>query len=187
MSELQKWELLKSDQLFIDNWVDIRVHAYKKSDGTIIKPYYVFGYPDFTTALAITKEGKVIALNVYRPALDCISLEIPGGCMDPSDKTPEDAIARELLEETGYRFEKIESLGCLSPNPSTNTNMLRMFLATGGVFDAAAVRDLEESIEVVLLEWDDFINKFKSQCFLQAMHNCNIFYALMKMNKLTTL
>lgn len=187
MSELQKWELLKSDQLFIDNWVDIRVHAYKKSDGTIIKPYYVFGYPDFTTALAITKEGKVIALNVYRPALDCISFEIPGGCMDPSDKTPEDAIARELMEETGYRFEKIESLGCLSPNPSTNTNMLRMFLATGGVFDATAVRDLEESIEVVLLEWDDFINKFKSQCFLQAMHNCNIFYALMKMNKLTTL
>lgn len=187
MSELQKWELLKSDQLFKDNWVDIRVHAYKKSDGTIIKPYYVFGYPDFTTALAITKEGKVIALNVYRPALDCISLEIPGGCMDPSDKTPEDAIARELMEETGYRFEKIESLGCLSPNPSANTNMLRMFLATDGVFDATAVRDLEESIEVVLLEWDDFINKFKSQCFLQAMHNCNIFYALMKMNKLTTL
>ena len=137
--------------------------------------------------MAITRAGKVIVLNVYRPALDTISLEIPGGCIDPTDKSPEDAIARELLEETGYRFDTIEALGNLSPNPSTNNNMLNMFLATGGVYDAAAVRDLEESIEVVLLEWDDFINKFKSQCFLQAMHNCNIFYALMKMNKLVTL
>ena len=187
MSELQKWELIKSDLLLKDNWADIRVNEYKKSDGSIIKPYYVFGYPDFATALAITRAGKVIVLNVYRPALDTISLEIPGGCIDPSDTSPEDAIARELLEETGYRFDNIEALGNLSPNPSTNNNMLNMFLATGGVYDAAAVRDLEESIEVVLLEWDDFINKFKSQCFLQAMHNCNIFYALMKMNKLVTL
>ena len=187
MSELQKWELIKSDLLLKDNWADIRVNEYKKSDGSIIKPYYVFGYPDFATALAITRAGKVIVLNVYRPALDTISLEIPGGCIDPTDKSPEDAIARELLEETGYRFDTIEALGNLSPNPSTNNNMLNMFLATGGVYDAAAVRDLEESIEVVLLEWDDFINKFKSQCFLQAMHNCNIFYALMKMNKLVTL
>lgn len=185
MSALQKWELVESAQLLKDKWVDIRVNEYQKSDGTLIKPYYVFGYPDFATSLALTREGKVIVLNVYRPALDCISLELPGGCIDPSDKSPEEAISRELMEETGYRFDKIESLGALSPNPSTNTNMLNMFLATGGVLDPAAVRDLEESIEVILLDWDDFINKFKSQCFLQAMHNCNIFYALMKLNKLT--
>ena len=39
MSELQKWELIKSDLLLKDNWADIRVNEYKKSDGSIIKPY----------------------------------------------------------------------------------------------------------------------------------------------------
>ncbi|MEJ0080665.1 MAG: NUDIX domain-containing protein [Puia sp.] len=30
--------------------------------------------------------------------------EIPGGCVDETDKSLEEAIARELMEETGYRF-----------------------------------------------------------------------------------
>ncbi len=184
MTLLQKWKLIKSQQLLKDQWADIKINEYEKSDGTIIKPYYVYGYPDFATALAITREGKVIALNVYRPAIDSISLEIPGGCIDPTDSSPKDAIERELLEETGYRFDSIEELGCLSPNPSTNTNLLRMFLATGGVYDDLAERDVAESLEVVLLDWNDFIEKFKSKAFIQSMHNCNILFALMKMNKL---
>ncbi|MBX9781082.1 MAG: NUDIX hydrolase [Chitinophagaceae bacterium] len=186
MSKVGKWKLIASEQLVKDKWADVRKNSYQRADGTIIEPFYVYGFPDYATALAITKEGKVIIEKVYRPALDVIAVELPGGCVDPTDASLEDAMARELLEETGYRFENIEYLGFVSPNPTTNTNVMRMFLATGGVYDPHAALDKEEGIEVILLEWDDFIEWFKEQKFVQSMQTCTILYALLKMNKLVS-
>jgi 8-oxo-dGTP pyrophosphatase MutT (NUDIX family) len=96
----------------------------------------------------------------------------------------ESAIERELLEETGYQFDEIIYLGKVSPNPTTNTNVMHMFLATGGEEDPSAVRDTEEEVEVIEMEWDEFITCFKEQKFIQSMQTCTILYALMRLNKL---
>ena len=61
---------------------------------------------------------------------------------------------------------------------------MHMFLATGGEEDPSAVRDTEEEVEVLELEWDQFIEDFKSQKFVQSMQTSTILYALMKLNKL---
>src|ERR1700754_5252187 len=68
----------------------------------------------------------------YWKGLGETHFEIPGGCVDDTDKNYEDAIARELLEETGYAFTHYEYLGKTSANPSTNNNWMHMYLATGG-------------------------------------------------------
>lgn len=181
---MKKWELLHSEQLIKDKWSDVRKNSYKKNDGSVIEPFYIYGFPDYATALAITKRGTVIVERIYRPGIDEIILELPGGCVDPTDTMLETAIERELLEETGYRFEQVEYLGKISPNPTTNTNVMHMFLATGGEEDPSAVRDTEEEVEVLELEWDQFIEDFKSQKFVQSMQTSTILYALMKLNKL---
>ncbi len=180
----KKWRLIESEQLVKDRWADVRKNVYEKADGKLIEPFYIYGFPDYATAVAITRDGKVIVEKVYRPGLDVIALELPGGCVDPSDPSLEAAMSRELLEETGYRFDNIEYLGFNSPNPTTNTNVMRMFLATGGVYDPSAVLDPDEEVEVQLLDWDDFINLFKKQAFVQSMQTTTILYALMKMEKL---
>lgn len=181
---MEKWELLHSEQLVKDKWADVRKNSYRKNDGFVIEPFYIYGFPDYATALAITKRGTVIVERIYRPGINEIILELPGGCVDATDTMLETAIERELLEETGYRFEHIEYLGKISPNPNTNTNVMHMFLATGGEEDPSAVRDTEEEVEVLELEWDQFIEDFKSQKFVQSMQTSTILYALMKLNKL---
>ncbi|BDQ11077.1 NUDIX hydrolase [Sediminibacterium sp. TEGAF015] len=181
---MEKWELLHSEQLVKDKWADVRKNSYRKNDGSVIEPFYIYGFPDYATALAITKRGTVIVERIYRPGINEIILELPGGCVDATDTMLETAIERELLEETGYRFEHIEYLGKISPNPNTNTNVMHMFLATGGEEDPSAVRDTEEEVEVLELEWDQFIEDFKSQKFVQSMQTSTILYALMKLNKL---
>jgi 8-oxo-dGTP pyrophosphatase MutT (NUDIX family) len=180
----KKWKLRASEQLVKDRWADVRKNVYEKADGRLIEPFYIYGFPDYATALAITRDGKVIVEKVYRPGLDLIALELPGGCVDASDPSLEAAMARELLEETGYRFDHIEYLGFNSPNPTTNTNVMRMFIATGGVYDPSAVLDADEEVEVLLLEWDEFIDLFKKQAFVQSMQTTTILYALMKLEKL---
>ena len=173
-----QWKLKTSEQLIKDRWADVKSNSYQKPDGSVIEPFYVYGFPDYTCAVAITREGKVILERIYRPGLDVVATELPGGCVDPSDVSPEDTIARELREETGYNFDKIEYLGKTSPNPTTNTNLMHMFLATGGVFDPHQPLDVDEDVETFLVSMDELIEMVQQQQFIQSMHTTCIFYAL---------
>lgn len=179
-----KWKLIGSKKLFSETWMNIRVDTCEKPDGTIVTPYYVYDFPEWVTAIAITKDGKVILERQYRHALGITGFEIPGGCVDKTDASFEVAIARELLEETGYRFEKFEWLGDTSSNPSTNSNLMHMYLATGGELVQEQQLDAGEDIEILLVSMDEFVKMVKNNQFLQSMHLAAIYKALEKLGRL---
>ena len=126
------WKTLSSEYLFKDTWFTVRKDVCEKPDGKIVSPYYVYEFPTWVSAVAFTEENKIVMVRQYRHAIEDTIIEIPGGCVDDTDTSLEQAIARELLEETGYVFSQYTSLGRISPNPSTNNNWMHMFLATGG-------------------------------------------------------
>lgn len=179
-----EWKILSSEQLLKDKWVDVKSETCEKPDGSVITPFYKYGFPDYATALAITKDGKVILERMYRHGLGITCIELPGGCIDDTDTSKTDGMARELLEETGYRFEKIEYLGNISPNPTTNTNLMHMFLATGGEFDPGHPLDTEEDVEVFLVSMDELINLVQTQQFMQSMQLSTLFFALQKLGRI---
>ena len=176
------WKLIKSEKLFHDLWFSVRKDTCQKPDGTIVSPYYVYEFPNWVTALAITENGKVIMERQYRHALGETNYEIPGGCVDDTDPSLEFAIARELKEETGYTFEKIEYLGKTSSNPSTNNNWMHMFLATGGKLTNEQDLDHNEDIDVQLISIEELMQLIEEQKIVQSMHVTTIFYALKKLN-----
>ena len=104
--------------------------------------------------------------------------------MDETDKSLEEAIARELLEETGYRFTSFEYLGKISSNPSTNDNWMHMYLATGGVYEKKQSLDHNEEIEVYLFDLEEVKKLLKDNQIVQSMHVTTLFYALAKMKVL---
>ena len=178
------WKLLSSQKLFSETWMNIRIDTCEKPDGTVVTPYYVYEFPEWVAAVAITREGKVILERQYRHALGKTGYEIPGGCVDKTDADYETAIARELLEETGYGFDKIEYLGDTSSNPSTNTNLMHMFLATGGELLKEQELDAGEVIELLLVTMDEFVDMFKNDQFIQSMHIAVIYKALKKLGRI---
>lgn len=175
------WKLLSSEYLFKDLWFTVRKDICEKQDGTIVNPYYVYEFPEWVTAVAITEEGKFIFERQYRHALGETMMEIPGGCVDKEDKDLEAAIARELKEETGYVFSSFEYLGKTSANPSTNSNLMHFFLATGGRKVAEQQLDQNEEIEVHLLELNEVKELLKSNQILQSMHATALFYGLARL------
>ncbi len=178
------WKQISSKYIIKDTWATVRADSCIRQDGNIIEPYYVYEFPDWVTAFAITKEGKVIVERQYRYALNQTHFEMPGGCVDTSDKTLQDAIARELLEETGYTFTHFEYLGNTSANPSTNNNLMHLYLATGGEKVAAQNLDHGEDIEVYFMTIDEVIELVKTDAIIQSMHHTLITKALLKLGKL---
>ncbi|MFN5358706.1 MAG: NUDIX hydrolase [Bacteroidota bacterium] len=178
------WKTISSEYLFKGLWFTIRKDRCVKHDGSIVDPYYVYEFPEWVTAVALTEEGKFIFERQYRHALGLTMMEIPGGCVDEEDKNLEDAIARELKEETGYVFTSFEYLGKTSANPSTNSNLMHFYLAKGGRKIAAQQLDQNEEIEVHLLDLDEVKQLLKSNQIVQSMHATALFYALERLGHL---
>jgi ADP-ribose pyrophosphatase len=176
-----RWKKISSEYLSRDLWGTVRKDICQTREGKIISPYYVYEFPTWVTAVAITEEGKFILERQYRYALDVTCYEIPGGCVDESDTSLETAIARELLEETGYRFSQYEYLGKSSSNPSTNNNWMHMFLATGGRYEKDQELDHNEEIEVYLFGIDEVKKLLAENQIVQSMHVTALYYALTKM------
>jgi 8-oxo-dGTP pyrophosphatase MutT (NUDIX family) len=172
------WKLLKSEYLFKDLWFTVRKDTCERSGGQIVDPYYVYEFPEWVTAVAITKEVKFIFERQYRHAAGVTMLEIPGGCVDPGDASLQDAIARELKEETGYTFKAYTYLGKTSANPSTHNNWMHFFLATEGEKTDKQNLDQNEEIELVLLSLDEVKTLLRNQEVVQSMHVTALFYAL---------
>jgi 8-oxo-dGTP pyrophosphatase MutT (NUDIX family) len=104
--------------------------------------------------------------------------------VDDSDVSLEAAIARELLEETGYRFSHFEYLGKTSSNPSTNNNWMHMYLATGGRYEREQELDHNEEIEIYLYSLDEVKKLLADNQIIQSMHVTTLYYAFTKMKVL---
>lgn len=177
-----KWKILSSEYLFHDLWFKVRKDRCQTPDGTIVDPYYVYEFPTWVTAVALTEDGKVIIEHQYRHALGEVCIEIPGGCVDDTDASLEEAIKRELLEETGYSFTSYEYLGKISANPSTNSNLMHMFLARGGKKITEQHLDANEEIKISLHTIDEVKEMLRKNEIVQAMHVTCLMYALEKLS-----
>ena len=177
------WKILSSEYLYKASWFTIRKDICETPGGKIIDPYYVYEFPTWVSALAITEDNKVVMVRQYRHGIQETIIEIPGGCVDDSDKDFESAIARELLEETGFAFNNYTYLGKISPNPSTNNNWMHMFLATGGKRVSDQQLDHNEEIEVELIELEDLRKLMEKNEIKQALHLSTIMYGLAKLRQ----
>ena len=79
--------------------------------------------------LGITKNGKVVLIESYRPELGGYSYELPGGTLKKNEK-PVDAARREFEEETGYVAKKIKYMFSGYPLLGHSDSKLYFFLAT---------------------------------------------------------
>jgi len=181
--EILKWEKLSSRYLVKEKWATLRVDTCKLQTGVVKDDYYVLEYPNWANAIALTRENKIILVRQYRHAADIISLEVPGGVMD-GDESPEAAVRRELLEETGYSFDTAELIATLYPNPATSNNTTFTYLLTGGVKTHEQHLDEHEILNVEEYSIEEVKQLLKDNKIDQALHAAALFYGLLKLGAL---
>ena len=111
---------------------------------------FVFACPDWCNVLAETDEGELVLVWQYRFGSDALSLEVPGGVIDPGE-APVDAARRELREETGYEADSFELVSVVQPNPALQGNRCFTFLARGARPTGQTAFDELEDLETVLV------------------------------------
>jgi len=179
-----KWKVLSSEYLFYDEWLKARKETCERPDGKIIDPYYILDYANWVCGVGITEDEQVVLIKQYRHALGEVCIEVPGGCVDKSDKDFETAVRREMKEETGYVFKDAEYLGYTSPNAAANSNMMHLFLLKGGVKEHEQSLDSNEDIQVFLVPLDDLFNMVLERKIHAAMHISAVMLALHKLGRM---
>lgn len=177
------WKKLSSEYLSNHQYFTARKDVCEMPDGTIVPAYFVVEMPESVCAMALTENNEVILVKQYRHPIAVSILELPGGFVDKGE-TPETAIARELEEETGYRFSKIHYLSRTAANPGVLNNFTTLYLATGGKKMAEQKLDHHEEIEIKLFPLEEVRKMLVNNEIIQAMHSTCMFYGFGKLDEL---
>ena len=109
--------------------------------------FFVLEAGDWINVIPLTAVDDVVMIHQFRHGTGEITLEIPGGMVDPGED-PAEAARRELLEETGYTCDDIIPLGVVTPNPAFLNNRCHTFLATNARWVQTPTFDGAEDIAV---------------------------------------
>jgi len=149
MNLAERWKRLHSKIIASFRIFTIREDRYQLPRNHQERPFYVLESNDWVNVIPLTEEEEVVLIRQFRFGIEEVTLEIPGGIVEPGH-TPLEAGQNELLEETGFASEQWEYLGYVHPNPAFLNNRCHSFLARG-VKKVAEIR-LEESEEIEMLK-----------------------------------
>lgn len=177
------WKILSSEYLSRFPYFTARKDKCETPEGKIVEAYYVVELPTTVCAVAITEENEVLMVRQYRHPIKETLLEIPGGFIDEGE-TPEEAMRRELKEETGYEFTTVKNVGRIAANPGVLDNYTYLFLAQGGKKTSEQKLDQNEELEVEKISIPELKDLFLENKMMQALHNSCIFYSMREMGLL---
>ncbi len=100
---------------------------------------------DWVNVIALTPERQVVLIEQFRHGTAEVTLEIPGGMVDPGED-PLAAGVRELREETGFIGGKSQLIGAVTPNPAILNNRCHTVLVRDAQARAAPAPELNEEI-----------------------------------------
>ncbi|MBN1620393.1 NUDIX hydrolase, partial [candidate division WOR-3 bacterium] len=91
-------------------------------------------------------EDGFVLIRQFRYAANEILWEIPAGIME-DDETPAETAVRELIEETGFRPEKLEQLCRFYTTPGFSNEEVIIFYSQNLIPDKSLSPDPDENIE----------------------------------------
>lgn len=134
-------ETLSSRKVFEGRAVRLRVDTVKLPGGKETTREIV-EHENCVAIVVLDDADNILLVKQFRKPVEKDLLEIPAGGIDPGE-TPEDAVRREMREETGFLPQKVAKLGGFYSSPGFCTEYLHLYLATDLVSKPLKAEDSE--------------------------------------------
>ena len=167
MQNNKPWPLLERKKIGDFRIFSLHNELYRMPDNRQHN-FFVMECNDWVNIVPVTKDNKVVLIRQFRPGTKEITIEIPGGMVEP-DESPQNAALRELQEETGYRPKSMEYVGVVEPNPAFIRNKCHMFLARDAELVSDQNLDPGEVISFETATWDQIDEYVKTGKILHGL------------------
>lgn len=172
---MHKWNVLSSRDVLNSPWLHIQEQSVETDRGGVIPDYYVGSRSDFIMVLAVTDGGEIVLLNEYKHGMRDYVWNCPAGGIKP-DESPEEAVTRELLEETGYITDELERIGTFAVSSSWLSDRAHLFIGR----NARRVREQRiergESIQVHLKKIEE-VKRMVQENVIQDPYTCILVFS----------
>lgn len=156
---LVDWKELEREEVFRKYGRGMERVRFRLPKGNETDFYLRSGHGSIA-CVALTQDQRVILAKQFRPGPKKVLLELPGGGLQPGE-SPEEAMARELLEETGYQGDVTWVTGVVHDAYSIYTKNVLVVQNCVKVAEPKP-EDNGEEIEVVLMSLPEFRTHLRS-------------------------
>jgi ADP-ribose pyrophosphatase len=122
-------KILKSKMVFQGNVFGVRRDEVREPGG-LRATREVITHPGSVVVLPVLADGRILLIRQYRHATRQYLWELVAGRIDEGE-TVQEAAARELREETGYRAKRFREFLAMFPTPGFLEERMHILLAEG--------------------------------------------------------
>lgn len=173
MANLQPEETLESETAFSGKLIDVRRDTVRLPNGRTATREIV-EHPEVVAILPLLDDGRIVMVRQYRKAVDRILLEVPAGGID-GEESPEDAVRREMKEETGYAVGEMERLTAFYTSPGFTTEY--MYLYRAGRLTPGEPTEENDELEVLHVSIDEARRRARDGEIVDAKTLLAVWYA----------
>jgi ADP-ribose pyrophosphatase len=167
------FKVTKTGTIFSGRVFDVKVDEIEYNDTGNKASRQVAVHPGGAVIVPVKSDGKIVLIKQYRYPLNKIIYELPAGKLEKGED-PQVCATRELIEETGYRSEKIFKLGKICTTPGFCDEILHIYAAKDIVPGEHAREEGEEGIEMFELTLDEINQKIRNGEIVDAKTICGI-------------
>ncbi|MET7453755.1 NUDIX hydrolase [Streptomyces sp. NPDC005574] len=142
-----EWKTHGERQIYTNPWVNLCLVDVQQPDGRRWE-YHVVRLRHLAVAAVVNDRQEVLMMWRHRFITDSWAWELPMGLVEEGE-TPEEAAAREVLEETGWRPGPIKPLIYAEPANGITDSQHHVFRADGATYEGPPT----EKNESDRIEW----------------------------------
>ena len=159
-------------------WVTLTERLIEFPGKSQPEAYHALAQADYVSGFVVTEDGRIPLVEQYRPAVEKVTVELPGGIND-TGSTPEQTIIRELAEETGLSVvEPPKLLGNLAPDTGRLENRFWGYFIKAG--PQVPGWEAEEFVKTRFVTQAELRSLIDSGEFEHALHLALIGLAVMR-------
>lgn len=147
----KKWKLLSVKDVSPSKWFPIEERTYELPNGKIVDDFTVTTLADSVHIIPITKDKKVVLIQMYKQGTDDIMIQFPAGRIEDKHNNILDGAVKELEEEAGIKVKEsdLQKVGILAAGSTKQTERVHFYLTTDVEFNSK--QNLDETEEIVVL------------------------------------